>query len=42
MTSFEQAIISALNNEYPMFPWSACIFHLSESIYQKVQELGSA
>lgn len=40
MTDFEQAMISALGQEYPLVPRSGCLFHLSKNVYRKVQELG--
>ena len=42
MTDFHQAMISALNHEYPMVSRSVCLFYFSKSIYRKVQELGLA
>ena len=40
LTNFEHGMIAALNQEYPFVPQKICLFHLSERIYQYVQELG--
>ena len=37
---FEQAMIGALRNVYPLVPQKGCLFHLSKNIYRKVQDLG--
>ena len=40
MIDFEQAMIAALNQEYPLLLRNGCLFHLSKIIYRHVQELG--
>ena len=40
MVYFEQAMIGALRNVYPLVPQKGCLFHLSKNIYRKVQDLG--
>ena len=40
MIDFEQGMIAALCQEYPLLPRKGCLFYLSKSIYRHVQELG--
>ena len=40
MIDFEQGMIAALCQEYPLLPRKSCLFYLSKSIYRHVQELG--
>ena len=40
MVDFEQAMIGATRNVYPLVPQKGCLFHLSKNIYRKVQDLG--
>ena len=40
MTDFYQDIIVILNQEYPLVQHKVCLFHLSKSIHEHVQELG--
>ena len=40
MVDFEQAMINALGQMYPGIPLKGCLFHLSQFIFRKVQELG--
>ena len=40
MLDFEQGMMSALRQQYPLVPQKDCLFHLSKSIFRKVQELG--
>ena len=40
MIDFEQVIIAALNQEYPLVPQKLCLFRLSQKIHRHVQELG--
>lgn len=39
MTDFEDAAINAINQIYPASNKHACIFHLGQSIYRKIQKL---
>ena len=40
MTDFEQCMIGAIAQVYPLTLRTGCLFHSSESIYRRVQELG--
>ena len=40
MTDFEQSMIGAIAQIYPLTLQTGCLFHLSKSIYRRVQELG--
>ena len=40
MIDYEQAMIGALDVVYPIVPQKGCLFHLSQSIYRKIQERG--
>ena len=40
MTDFEQSMIGAIAQVYPLTVQKGCLFHLSKSIYRRVQELG--
>ena len=40
MTDFEQSVIGAIAQVYPLTVQKGCLFHLSRSIYRRVQELG--
>ena len=40
VVDFEQAMINALGQMYPGIPLKGCLFHLSQCIFRKVQELG--
>ena len=40
MTDFEQSMIGAIAQVYPLTVQKGCLFHLSKSIYCRVQELG--
>ena len=40
ITNFELGIINACKGVYPSVPTSCCYFHLSQSIYRRVQEAG--
>ena len=40
MVDLEQAMINALGQMYPGIPLKGCLFHLSQCIFNKVQELG--
>ena len=40
MTDFEQSMIGAIAQVYPLTLQTGCLFHLSKSIYRRVQELG--
>ena len=40
LINFEHGMISALNQEYPFVPQKICLFHLSERIYQYLQQPG--
>ena len=42
MIDYEQAMIGALDVIYPIVPQKGCLFHLSQSIYRKIQERGLA
>ena len=42
MIDYEQAMIGALDVVYPIVPQKGCLFHLSQSIYRKIQERGLA
>ena len=40
MTDFEQCMIGAIAQVYPLTLQTGCLFHSSKSIYRRVQELG--
>ncbi|XP_077297552.1 aminopeptidase N-like [Arctopsyche grandis] len=40
MMDFERAAINAVQNQWPNAQVTGCFFHLSQSIYRKIQELG--
>lgn len=40
VTDFELSIINACREVYPQVPISCCFFHLGQSVYRKIQELG--
>ena len=38
MTNFEQSMMGALDQDYPLAPQKGYLFHLSKSIYKCVQD----
>jgi len=42
ISDFEQALITAMETEFPMTRLRGCYFHFTQSLWRKVQELGLA
>ena len=40
MTDFKQSMVGAIAQVYPLALQKGCLFHLSKSIYRRMQELG--
>lgn len=40
MTDFEMSILNACEEQFPAVPIAACFFHLSQSMYRKIQSEG--
>ena len=40
MTDFESSMLSALNQIYPGIPQVACLFHLANDAFRRVQDIG--
>ena len=38
MRNFEQSVMDALDQIYPVVPQKGCLFHLSKNVYKRVQD----
>ena len=38
MIDFEQSMMGALDQVYPVVPQKGCLFHLSKNVYNRVQD----